>query len=185
MPPLASWPPFQDDSLSPSYTPMIFHKWECWDFPIWEDNQARIINIASSILWDEMLITQSCLTGIPWPTRLLCPWSSPGKNTGVGCHFLLQGFFPTQGLNLGLLPCRQTLYWLSHLGSPILVYINNILLEFSMPESLPWSLKVWWQWFRHGELIVRKPWVMYLYSSDLYYLSNARSLYEYLQVLDM
>ena len=31
------------------------------------------------------------------PTRLLCPWDSPGKNTGVGCHALLQGIFPTQG----------------------------------------------------------------------------------------
>ena len=32
-----------------------------------------------------------------WPARLLCPWDSPGKNTGVGCHLLLQGIFPTQG----------------------------------------------------------------------------------------
>ena len=31
------------------------------------------------------------------PTRLLCPWDSPGKNTGVGCHLLLQGIFPTEG----------------------------------------------------------------------------------------
>ena len=37
------------------------------------------------------------------PTRLLCPWDSPGKNAGVGCHFLLQGIFLTQGSNLGLL----------------------------------------------------------------------------------
>ena len=37
------------------------------------------------------------------PARLLCPWDSPGKNTGVGCHALLQGIFPTQGLNLHLL----------------------------------------------------------------------------------
>ena len=37
------------------------------------------------------------------PTRLLCPWISPGKNTGVGCHALLQGIFLTQGLNLHLL----------------------------------------------------------------------------------
>ena len=36
-------------------------------------------------------------------TRLLCPWDSPGKNTGAGCHFLLQGIFPTQGLNPRLL----------------------------------------------------------------------------------
>ena len=43
------------------------------------------------------------------PARLLCPWDFPGKKTGVGCHFLLQGFFLTQGSNLGLLHCRQTL----------------------------------------------------------------------------
>ena len=48
------------------------------------------------------------------PTRLLHPWDFPGKNTGMGCHFLLQGIFLTQGLNLGLLHCRQTLYCLSH-----------------------------------------------------------------------
>ena len=48
------------------------------------------------------------------PTRLLHPWNSPGKNTGVGCHFLLQGIFLTQGLNPGLLHCRQILYQLSY-----------------------------------------------------------------------
>ena len=37
------------------------------------------------------------------PTRLLCPWDSPGKNAGMGCHFLLQGIFPTQGSNPRLL----------------------------------------------------------------------------------
>ena len=37
------------------------------------------------------------------PTRLLCPRDSPGKNTGAGCHALLQGIFPTQGLNPRLL----------------------------------------------------------------------------------
>ena len=43
------------------------------------------------------------------PTRLLCPWDSPGKSTGVGCHSLLQGIFLTQGLNLDLLYCSQIL----------------------------------------------------------------------------
>ena len=43
---------------------------------------------------------------------------SPGKNTGVGCHVLLQGIFPTQGLNPDLLHCRWILYHLSHQGSP-------------------------------------------------------------------
>ena len=35
----------------------------------------------------------------PWPTRLLCPWDSPGKNIGIDCHALLQGIFRTQGEN--------------------------------------------------------------------------------------
>ena len=43
---------------------------------------------------------------------------SPGKNTGVGCHALLQGIFPTQGLNPGPLHCRRILYCLSHKGNP-------------------------------------------------------------------
>ena len=49
--------------------------------------------------------------------RLPCPLYSPGKNTGVGCHFLLQGIFSTQGRNPGL-HCRRILYWLRHQGSP-------------------------------------------------------------------
>ena len=48
------------------------------------------------------------------PVKLLCPWDSPGKNTGVVFHSLLQGIFPTQGSNPGLLHCRQILYHLSH-----------------------------------------------------------------------
>ena len=52
------------------------------------------------------------------PARLLRPWDSPGKNTGVGCHFLLQGIFPAQEWNPGLLHCRQILYHLSHQRSP-------------------------------------------------------------------
>ena len=50
--------------------------------------------------------------------RLLFPWDSPGKNTRVGCHALLQGIFPMQGLNPGLPRCRQILYQMSHQGSP-------------------------------------------------------------------
>ena len=50
----------------------------------------------------------------------------PGKNTRVGCHSLLQGIFPTKGTNLGHLHCRQILYRLSQLGSPV-----NIMGESS------------------------------------------------------
>ena len=48
-----------------------------------------------------------------YPTRLLCPWNPSGKNTGMGCHSLLQGIFLTQGLNPGLLHYRQILYCLT------------------------------------------------------------------------
>ena len=54
---------------------------------------------------------------------------SPGQNTGVGCHSLLQGIFPTQGLNLGLLPCRQILYHLSHQGSPLQIPNPSLIMR--------------------------------------------------------
>ena len=52
------------------------------------------------------------------PARLLCPWNSPGKNTGDGCHSLLQEIFLTQGLNPHLLYGQMDSLSLSHLGSP-------------------------------------------------------------------
>ena len=68
------------------------------------------------------LVAKSCLTlATPWTVtyRLFCPRDFPDKNTGVSCHFLLQGIFRTQEscATCGLLPCRQTLYQLSHQGS--------------------------------------------------------------------
>ena len=50
-----------------------------------------------------------------YPTSLLCPWDFHGKNTGVGCHFLLQGIFLNQGSNPRLLADSVPL---SHQGSP-------------------------------------------------------------------
>ena len=52
------------------------------------------------------------------PHGLYSPWNSLGQNTWVGSLYLLQGIFPTQGSNPGLLSCRQILYQLSHKGSP-------------------------------------------------------------------
>ena len=56
--------------------------------------------------------------------RPLCPWGSPGENTGVGCHALLEGIFPTQGLNPHLrVSCTgsRVPYWWGHLGSHNLI----------------------------------------------------------------
>ena len=66
------------------------------------------------------------------PVRILCPGNFPGKNPGVGCHFLLQGIFPTQGSNPHLL-C--VLHWqadslpLSHLGSPYTAPGGHLILH--------------------------------------------------------
>ena len=63
----------------------------------------------------EKLLSHIQLSVTPWTVahRLLCPWDFPDKNTGAGCHSLLQGIFPTEGLNQGLLHRRQILYHLS------------------------------------------------------------------------
>ena len=52
-------------------------------------------------------------------SRFLCPWDSPGKKPGVGCHALLQGIFPTQGSSLHLLHWQADPLPLSHQGSPV------------------------------------------------------------------
>ena len=62
--------------------------------------------------------SHSVLSDSLWPHGLYRPWNSPGQNTGVGSLSLLQGIFPTQGWNPGLLHFRCILYQLSHRGSP-------------------------------------------------------------------
>ena len=61
--------------------------------------------------------SRSVVSDSLWPHELYGSWNSPGQNTGVGGHVLLQGIFSTQGLNPGLPHCRQILYQLSHQGS--------------------------------------------------------------------
>ena len=63
------------------------------------------------------------------------PWNSPGQNTGVGSLFLLQGVFPTQGLNPGLPHCRQILCQLSHKESPRI--LERVACPFSSESSRP------------------------------------------------
>ena len=81
--------------------------------------------------------------------RLLCPWDSAGKNTGVGSHALLQGIFPTQGLSPGLLQllqCRQILYhWATEKA-----HIFNITLDL-------WHLNVIYSILFNATLKCHKP----------------------------
>ena len=86
---------------------------------LWPQDWKRsvFIPIAKKRKWSRSVVSDSLQPHGLLSTRLLCPWDFPGKNTRVGCHFLLQELFPTQGLNLGLPHCRHTLYRLSHQGS--------------------------------------------------------------------
>ena len=88
-----------------------------------------------------MIDTVSCLSNFPsflLLVRLFCPWDFPGMNTGVGCHFLLQGIFPTQGSNPALPHFRQILYHLSHWGSPsFFLDSGQLLLKKPTFPSLP------------------------------------------------
>jgi len=98
------------------------------------------------------LIAQSCPT-LCNPMDYSPPgssvhWDSSGKNTGVCCHALLQGNFPSQGLNPGLPLCRCILYHLSHQGSPP-VYIvrfnwHTTLCKFKVYSMMIWYIYILW-----------------------------------------
>ena len=87
-----------------------------------------------------VLVTQSCLTPCDHIdySRLGSsdPWNSPGKNAGVGSHFLLQGIVPTQRSNPRLPVGRQILFSLSHQGSPFIIcYVSVICLSIYSGNS--------------------------------------------------
>ena len=67
-----------------------------------------LFSIAAEFHHLKSLLFSTSSSSVSHKTPCLRPWDSPGKNTGVGCHFLLQGIFLTQGSNPGLPRCRQT-----------------------------------------------------------------------------
>ena len=95
------------------------------------------LNFSPPALPSEECESESCsvLSDSLWPHRLYSPWNSPGQNTGLGSLSLLQGIFPTQGSNPGLLHCRQILYQLSHKGSPRI--LEWVAYPFSSRSSRP------------------------------------------------
>ena len=105
-------------------------RFEPWSgsFPGGSDSKESACNVALKVK-----VTQSCPT-ICDPMDYI-PWNSPGQNTGVGSLSLLQGIFPTQGLNSGLLHCRRILYQLSHKGSPRI--LDWVAYPFSSGSSQP------------------------------------------------
>ena len=98
----------------------------------WRDSELRL-----GLSMKVKSLSCARLFASPWIvacTKLLRPWDFQGKSTGAGCHFLLQGIFPTQGSNPGLPHCRQTLYCLSHQGN--LNLLNKYILKLSFFQCL-------------------------------------------------
>ena len=106
------------------------------------DKQPQQICLFRAALLSHSVVSDSWQPHGLQPARLFCPQDFPGKNTGVGSHCFLQGIFPTQGSNLGLLHRRWILYHLSHQGSPCLFVRAEGLyhpLEFSLSGNHPLS----------------------------------------------
>ena len=74
------------------------------------------------------------------PHGLYSPRNSPGRDTGVGSHSLLQGIFPTQELNPGLLHCRRTLYQLSHKHPNKLLCCESRSVVSTLCDPMDYSL---------------------------------------------
>ena len=91
-------------------------KWGgCLSLPQW---LPRNLLTALGLHSVSVLVAQLCPTLCKPMDRSFCPWNSPVKNTGVGCHSLFQGIFLMPGENPGLPHCKQIRYHLSHQGNP-------------------------------------------------------------------
>ena len=101
-------------------------------------NTSSATAIYYPVCVSHLVVSDSLQTQGVQSTRLLHPWDFPSKNTGVGCHSLLQGIFLTQGSNLGLLHCRQTVYHQSHQGSYI-YYPSHLQIRSMSAAWLRWA----------------------------------------------
>ena len=90
-------------------------------------------------LWQSESESRSVLSDILRPHGLYHPWNSSGQSTGVGSLSLLQGIFPTQGSNSGLLHHRWILYQLSHKGSPRILEWVAYTLSSGPSQSRNWT----------------------------------------------
>ena len=134
---------------------------KCW----YSGKHAFVLKVASVVL-DWLFVTLWTIAA-----RLLCPWDSSGKNTGVGCYLLLWRIFLTQESNPGLLHCRQILYQLSYkdplrLQSYIFTFPHMCLSDF----FLNLCLKLWPLPLAFSVLIFK---ILFLYSYffSLFYFS--------------
>ena len=122
-----------------------FHKWENWG----SRKMPNKSNLKKSKSVSHSFVSDTLQPYGLQPTRLLCPWDSPGKNTEMGSHSLLQGIFMTQGSNLGLLHCRHSdffIIWATRLMTRLkLNYLfNGPVSKYSHNERVRVSMNTLW-----------------------------------------
>ena len=86
--------------------------------PLWQKAEEELKSLLMKVKEESESESRSLKSDSLRLCELYSPWNFLGQNTGVGSLSFLQGIFPTQWQNPGLLPCSQILYQLSHKGSP-------------------------------------------------------------------
>ena len=100
--------------------------------------EVMVYGLPVALLFSDSVVSNFLQPYGLYPTRLLCAWDSPGKNPGVGCHFLFQGIFWTQGSNSQLL---SLLHW--QLKSLPLTPLRRPICSFMPPYDPDVSSKKW------------------------------------------
>ena len=114
-----------------------------WNSQFWKTVWHFFIKLSLPLAYDPAMISfsiylsesRSVVSNCLRPHGLYSSWNSPGENTGVGRCSLLQGIFPTQGLNPGLPHFRRILQQLSHQGSPRI--LEGVAYPISSRSSQP------------------------------------------------
>ena len=130
-----SWDPTETtcaEQIEDTFPLLSFHKFIFLQHSNSHQEKSESENVSRSIVSDS-LQPVDCK-----PIRLLCPWDSPSRNTGVSCHYILHGLFLAQGSNQGLLHCRSVLYYLRHQGSPTPT-ISWLISTKQMTKSEIWG----------------------------------------------
>ena len=149
------------DSCTPLFKPALLTIAKMWKQPVfihgWMDKKD-VVYVYMFCAWSLHGVGFFATPpGVCSPPGSFVHGDFPGKNTGVGCHSLLQGIFPTQGSSPGLPHCRLILYHLSHQGNPcVYVYIKNGILLLLFSHSVR-SDSLWPHGLQHARLPCPSP----------------------------
>ena len=124
-----------------------------WKMCVWSSTAS----VVSNSLWPRGL----------QPPRLLCPWDSPGNYTGVGCHALLQGIFPTLGLNLALLCLLDCQVGSLPLAPPLLLHKNRKINASLSPSRDDLSYLLYISFFTMNIVTIKNKLIINLYKQPV------------------